>query len=92
VGLDRRLQPVDPHLVLDPAHGVGEHTGVDHRRDLVVVGHPALELVVEVVDGPFPDPDHAGPDVRQRAHEVPLRGRKGGLDEDDVHGGERRRR
>ena len=49
VRLDRRLEPVDPDLVLDPADGVGHHADVDDGRDLVVVRHPALELVVEPV-------------------------------------------
>ena len=41
VGLDRRLQPVDPELVLDPAHGVDQRALVDDGGDLLVVGQPA---------------------------------------------------
>ena len=57
------------------------------RRHLVVVRHPAPELVVERVGGALADADH------RRARPPPARGRTGAgcgksrLDEDDVHAG-----
>jgi hypothetical protein len=52
----------------------------------VVVRHPALQLVVKLVDMTLPDADDRGPHLGQRAHEVSLRRRERRFDEDHVHG------
>ena len=61
------------------------HADVDHGGDLVVVRHPALELVVEHLRRALADADDGGADLGQRADEMPLGRREGRLDEDDVH-------
>src|SRR3712207_6638431 len=54
---------------------------------MVVVGHPALALLVERVGGVVADADYRCADLGQPAYEVALGRWKERLDEDDVHSG-----
>ena len=54
------------HLVLDPPDRVGHRADVGDVGDLVVVRHPAPELVVEGSSRRLADADHLGADLRQR--------------------------
>ena len=85
--LDRRLEPIDPYLVLNPPDGVGHRSQIDDRRHLVVVRHPALELLVERVSGVLTNSDDRCADLGQPADKVALGRWKERLDKDDVHGG-----
>src|SRR3954471_1105394 len=87
VRLDRRLQAVDPELVLQPPHRVRHRAYVDDVRDLVVVRHPALQLVVQVFLWGLSDADHLGADIGQGADKLALVLREAGLDEDHSHCG-----
>src|SRR3954453_10148780 len=87
VRLDGRLQAVYPEPVLQPAHRVCHHTHVDHVRNLVVVRHPAPQLVVQVLLRGLADADHLGADLGQGAYELALVLREARLDEDHSHPG-----
>jgi hypothetical protein len=52
---------------------------------VVIVGHPALELFVERFGGRLADPDDRCANLGKPPHEIALRGRKGRLDEHNVH-------
>jgi hypothetical protein len=86
VGLDGRLESIDPDAVLDRTHGVEQRALVDHRVHLLVVQHRRLQLVIELVDMSLADADHGRAHTRQGEHERSLVGRKRGFEEDDVHG------
>ena len=47
VGFDRRFEPVDPSALLHPSHDVLDRSIVGDRRDLLVVGEPLFDVVVE---------------------------------------------
>ena len=85
VGLDRGLEPVDPQLVLHPPDRVGHRLHVGDRTHLLVVVHPALELIIHRVEGVLADTDHCRAGLGQRAREVALVGGEERLDEHDVH-------
>src|SRR5580704_17727847 len=85
VRLDGGLEPVHPQLVLDPAHRAGHRLDVGNRGHLLVVVQPALELIVEAVDGVLADPDHGRAGLGQSPRELPLVGREERFHEDDVH-------
>lgn len=54
---------------------------------MVVMRHPALELLVERVGGGLTNSDNGCADLGETAHKVALGRWKEGLDEYDVHGG-----
>jgi hypothetical protein len=85
VRLDGRLQPVDPEAVLHPPHRLRHRLDVGHRPDLLVVVHPAPQVVVHGVERVLADAHDRRADLRQAAHELTLVAREEGLDEDDVH-------
>ena len=83
---DGRLEPVDPDARgLDRLDGFQERGLVNDRLDLVVVGHPALELVGQVLDRPLADTVDIGAGRVQAADELTLVVGKRRLDEYDVH-------
>ena len=85
--LDRRLQPINPYVALNPPHGVGHNAHIDHRRHMVIVRHPAFELVVQRVHVGLTDPDDRGADLGKPAYKIALRRWEGWFDEHDVHAG-----
>ena len=85
VGLDRRLEAIDPDRTLDLTHGLEQGTLVHDGVHLVVVGHGGLEIVVEPVGRTLADADHRRADLCQGEHERPLVGGEGRFEEDDVH-------
>ncbi len=88
VRLDRRLEPVHPHLFLSPLDRRVQLVLVGDVGDLVVRPHLPAQLVAQSPLGGLTHPDHAGSHARQRGDEPALVVREGRLDEDDVHGRE----
>ena len=85
VRLDGGLQPVHPHVVLDPPHRVGHRADVDDAAHPVVVPHPAPELVVEHLLRRLADADHLGADRGQCPDELALVPGKVRFYEDHAH-------
>ena len=86
MGFDRRLEAVDPGALLDPPYRGEERLSIGHRRHLFVSIEPTAQLAVQGAGRRLGDGGDPGADLLQGADELPLVGRKGGLDEDDVHG------
>jgi hypothetical protein len=86
VRLDRRLEPIDGPLALDPAHRL-QHGGlVGHVADRLVVREPVLEIVVERFLRALTDRGDGRADLGERLDEQLLVAGKSRLDEYDVHG------
>ena len=85
VGLDRRLEPVDPTHLLAASHGPKQRFFVDYRADLLVVVHVSLEFGIERLDGRFPDAGDARARGGQTANEFALVTGKGRFDKNNVH-------
>ena len=87
VGLDRRLQPVDLEVLLQPAHDLVQAALVDDGGHLLVVAEPPGDVAVEPVLRSLADADDGGPDVVEGARELLLVVREARLDQHHVHDG-----
>src|SRR6185369_6783822 len=86
VGLDGRLEPVDPAARLAALDRVVERLLVEDRAHALVGVHPTLELGVERLERRLADPGHHRAGLAQRSDELALVLGEGRLDEDHVHG------
>jgi len=86
VRLDRRLERVDPDLVLEVADRLDHLVDVRHRADAVVAAERAQHLVAEVRLVGLTDAVDVRAHRGEGVHEATLVRRERRLHEDDVHG------
>jgi hypothetical protein len=84
VGLDSRLEPVDPAAALEIAHRLDHRLLVHHRTYLLEVGQNMLQIT-QRVGRVLADGAHARTDIGESLQELTLVERERRLDEDDVH-------
>ena len=72
MGFDGGFETVDLDGDLDPTNRLFQSVDIDDRSNLLVVGQPSRNLLVEPILRPFPDSDDCGPDCVERAGKLPL--------------------